>query len=257
VLALYLGTTANVLCKNFSFTDLNDPDLKKLYVGLWGYSYKEVIVADNDIVIKTACLPYEYLNWEYDFEFENDDKLEATWALVFAVFCIGAISIIIGCSMPCFVIQTWQWKLLGFVFLLTTMFQGLTLLALRTSACNDNPAVNYFESKRYLLGTAPRFTDKCKIEVGAHLVISATVLWFVAAILILVIPPPQRYPSGTEARNPPPQRNDPVGGDEEVSPLSPDAGGEVEAPCDEGPTSSPVDSGAGGEGGDSGGGNDD
>jgi hypothetical protein len=105
VVALYLGTTANVLCKNFSFTDLNDPDLKKLYVGLWGYSYKEVIVADNDIVIKTACLPYEYLNWEYDFEFENDDKLEATWALVFAVFCIGAISIIIGCSMPCFVIQ--------------------------------------------------------------------------------------------------------------------------------------------------------
>lgn len=58
-------------------------------------------------------------------------------------------------------------------YLCCSLFQGLSLLFLKSDACNDN-----FLMK----GLGVYFSDTCSMGVGAKCVIAASVFWFLAAV---------------------------------------------------------------------------
>merc|ERR1712025_907989 len=67
------------------------------------------------------------------------------------------------------------WKCMGFFFLVTSAFQGLTLLIDTSSVCYDNPAIQYLEVTNPDL--ADTFPDSCDRAMGYAVQIVAVVLW--------------------------------------------------------------------------------
>ena len=68
-------------------------------------------------------------------------------------------------------------------FLLAGIFQGLSLLLLNSSLCNNNTLVAALQRDAANLGNVGvEFPDTCSISTGAKCAISAIVFWFVAAI---------------------------------------------------------------------------
>ena len=59
------------------------------------------------------------------------------------------------------------------LYLLTAVFQGLTLLFLNSKACTNNPLVQF--------GSLD-WQETCSISAGAKCFISAMVFWFAAAV---------------------------------------------------------------------------
>ena len=64
-------------------------------------------------------------------------------------------------------------------YLLTAIFQGLTLLLLNSNACLNNSLVQDLEEGDLQDITFP---DTCSLGQGANLVIAATSLWFAAGV---------------------------------------------------------------------------
>merc|ERR1739848_346243 len=90
------------------------------------------------------------------------------------------------------------WKCMGFLFLVTSVFQGLNLLIDTSSICVDNPAIQYLEVTNPDL--ANTFPDSCDRAMGYTLQIVAVVLWALAGLATFVIPEPEvvhEQPTGT------------------------------------------------------------
>eukprot|EP00980_Cylindrotheca_fusiformis_P025150 scaffold13207_cov143-Cylindrotheca_fusiformis.AAC.3 len=90
---------------------------------------------------------------------------------------------------------------MGALFLVCSLFQGLTLLVVDSSICHDNPVL---QSENYTTDS-----DSCEWYTGLYLSIIAVVLWFLAGVAALVLPAPHvdpRQPQQTQTvtyqRNP-------------------------------------------------------
>lgn len=66
------------------------------------------------------------------------------------------------------------------VYLLATLSQGLSLLFLSSNACTSNILIGELSTSP--IGDAVTFEETCSMATGAKCVISATVLWFLAAV---------------------------------------------------------------------------
>ena len=96
-------------------------------------------------------------------------------ALIFAVIILVA-SIIQSCVQdPSKYSSGW----IAPAYLLTAIFQGLTLLLLNSNACLNNSLVQDLEDGDLQDITFP---DTCSLGQGANLVIAATSLWFAAGV---------------------------------------------------------------------------
>jgi len=78
---------------------------------------------------------------------------------------------------------------MGFLFLVTSAFQGLNLLIDTSSICVDNPAIQYLEVTNPDL--ANTFPDSCDRATGYAVQIVAVVLWGLAGLSTFVIPEPE------------------------------------------------------------------
>jgi hypothetical protein len=85
-----------------------------------------------------------------------------------------------------------RWRRLAYVFLIMTLFQGLTLLFLSSSACNSNPVISTLAEDQSIF-----YQQECSFGWGTKVNIAAVVFWFAAGVLMLtVIPPPKRPDRG-------------------------------------------------------------
>ena len=85
-------------------------------------------------------------------------------------------------------VQPEKIKMCGLFFLLCTLFEGLTLLVLRSNICNETGFFSYI----FFLGDVPDIeieSVNCTLTTGSNLAVAGTVLWFIAAQLCLMIPP--------------------------------------------------------------------
>ena len=88
-------------------------------------------------------------------------------------------------------------KMCGLIFLLCTLFSGLTLLILRSNICTETGFFDYLFS----LGNATYVeieSVNCTLSTGSNLAVTATVLWFVATTLCLMVPPMKPVGSSEE-----------------------------------------------------------
>ena len=112
-------------------------------------------------------------------------------AVIFGSFAIFAVSTVPYCGLVCFL----QWKCYGFMFMITSILQGLSLLILNSSICLDNPVMRAMETDNHYLFSQMMdiFGDKCEIGVGFKCGIASTILWFITGVFTCCKPPPGRY----------------------------------------------------------------
>jgi len=89
---------------------------------------------------------------------------------------------------PCWYVGKARWHKQAYVFLAMTLFQGLTLIFLSSSACKSNPLVTKLAEDQSIF-----YEDSCSFGWGTKVNIAAVLFWLTAAALMLtVIPPPVR-----------------------------------------------------------------
>lgn len=90
--------------------------------------------------------------------------------------------------------QLWQfwrsirvkWIDFGVYYFAMCLFQGLTLLILRSDICYHTGYFDYIEEVRNITGEITVKSVDCVVEKGSIMSIVATAFWFVAAVLCLV-----------------------------------------------------------------------
>ena len=95
---------------------------------------------------------------------------------------IGGIVAILTLVAGCIHQSKKIFQIFGMLYIVCCLFTGLSLLLLNSNVCNNNLNIAAFELAFPLLDLS--FPDTCTMGVGAKTTISATVLWFVAAIAV-------------------------------------------------------------------------
>ena len=189
-------------CDFIKFTDTStDTDPVSLQFGRKCMAFRLYISVDGTFISHTYYIPdnlyavWRYQGWSfvaqsggaYIFEscnyYPEGQEIDATWktAQAFAImsFIFGFFLMIGSCVFACAQdntnVSTRGW--LAPFYLLLTLFQGLSLLFMNSNACNSNVQVKYQTETTYA-----EFPETCSLNTGANLIISATVLWFAAAV---------------------------------------------------------------------------
>lgn len=121
-------------------------------------------------------------------------KVSFTHALTLALFhvIVGGIFLFWAWLSPCFYVGKARWKHLAYIFILMTLFQGLTLIFLSSNACQDNALVTSLAENQSAF-----YQSSCGFGWGSSINVAAVVCWFIAGVLMLtIIPPPKRPDPG-------------------------------------------------------------
>lgn len=205
-LAAIFGTAGNLYCETIQFTQRQqDSDPLIVYGGV--FTYRTNGVMNSALASGLVCSSYGTLEDNDDFEYDIDSKTRATMAFSITTPILGGLALVFACVGPCCTIPAAKWKKMGAVFIVCSILQGLTLLVLESSICQDNPALQYMESLDASLRDS--FPTTCEWYTGFYLSILAVPLWFLAGVAAMVLPAPHvdhRQPQQTQTvtyqRNP-------------------------------------------------------
>ena len=107
-----------------------------------------------------------------------DDSWKAARAFSTLAFIFAIIVLVAACMSLCGTNpgKTYVWE--APVYLMTAIFEGLTLLLLNSNACKVNTMVQNLDPSL----TNVTFPDTCSMATGAKLTISATVFFFASSV---------------------------------------------------------------------------
>lgn len=192
VIALTLSFISNFWCETIKFVPLIGSGTNLvLPIRSFGPFYSMEIVATTI----TASGGTSYAVGQQCLKLPSSVYIDPKWvttqafAIITAIF--GGVALFWTCLSPCFNIGPRVWKGLGFVFLFCSITQGLTLLFLESSACNDNDMIN---------SQGIFYNSTCEWDWGTNTNISSVVFWFLAGILMVALIPPAEAPE-----RPPPE----------------------------------------------------
>lgn len=164
---MWLGTTR---CHFIQFTDAAPNSEIKLEFGIW-YYLKFVLTASSDgnTFVADRCTGYPDAMY-------IDPSWKAARAFSVLAEIFGVVLIVTNFVASCassadHLVSVGGWDSLGYV--LTGLFQGLTLLLLNSDVCQNNAMV---QELNY-----PGFTESCQLGTGAKCTVAATFFWFIAA----------------------------------------------------------------------------
>ena len=166
-------------CNFLTFTsnekNKND-DAVTLEFGIWFYrGWSSAVSSSGEVYVFESCYDYPE-ETVYDANWKSA-KAFNTMALIIGVGGIAmSCALLAGCVEP----TRRMFQISGTLNMVCCLFTGLSLLLLNSNACNNNLNVAVFELAFPLLNMS--FPDTCTMGVGAKTTITATVLWFVAAI---------------------------------------------------------------------------
>ena len=176
----------NTYCQSIDFqvNELGKSlDFPALNMGLWAVRRKALykydpLFDDPFFAIGDACVSYPDGS-NFDTKWNSAKALAITsWVVGGLVFCV---ILAMGCTP-----QLGRFaKPMGALLLVVTLFQGLTLLILNSEGCDSSKNPVFLEVPRLYL----YYKDECTMGRGSKLNISSTVFWFVAAVLLMVMPP--------------------------------------------------------------------
>lgn len=173
LVAFALLWASAIQCNFIKFTSTNDntADPVTAEFGIWYYQSISAVMSSDGTFLFNSCHSYpDYMD------------IDSSWKTARAFIVLAFISsiIIITCNFlaACFDYSelSQDLRLESIAYLLTAIFQGLTLLLLNSSVCNDNILAKEFTQRLIT------FPDTCSMSNGAKLSISATVIWFAASV---------------------------------------------------------------------------
>jgi len=184
--AAVCGTAANLYCQSVSFPQTTSDG--SLDVSPYYYRTKDVVEAFGDEWVVQTCRNYRYLDRELGFEYEFDSTAKTVRAFAVMTPVIGGLGLVYAYLAPCLPHSPAQWKAMVPVFLIACLFQGITLLILKSSICTNNPVVQYLEQESPIVEKT--LEEDCEKGTGYILNIIGVVFWFLAGISFLIIPAP-------------------------------------------------------------------
>lgn len=172
IIAFILMWVGSIRCNFIKFVDTSgtsQPISREF--GLWYYQYwATIFTTDGTYIVRTCHL--------YPDGLEFDASWKAARAFSILAFIFAFIIMFLKCAVSCATdprqAASGSGPIVPPLYLVTSIFQGLTLLFLNSKACKDNALVEW--------GTAVVFPDTCSISTGAKCIISATVFWAAAAL---------------------------------------------------------------------------
>jgi hypothetical protein len=188
--AAVLGMAGNIYCQTVSFPQKVGG--ATLYTGVFGYRTKDWAEINDNIWVFTTCQSYSVIEDEFGFAYDEDKKMRTVQAFAITAPVVGGLMLIFACLAPCLTPGTVPWKLLGLMFLLVCLFQGLTLMVIQSSVCLDNPVLQYLDEEFPVIRAT--FPDECEWDAGFRLSLTAVVFWFVAGAATLALPAPVPFP---------------------------------------------------------------
>lgn len=202
IAALLSSIVSNFWCRTITFKPAEyygiPSGLPDVSYGIWTQreiEFYEVEGEDGDqttLYSKNTCKLYS-----------SSVYIDVNWkvARAFSIIAptIGAFlaaSAIFGTSN----IRRWNFSAVT-IMIFVTLFQGLTLLLFRSSACDSIPLMDEVESNQvwsYLISLA--YPGSCQFASGSVATIVASLLWFLTGLSMLVFGPRRPDEETTEAK---------------------------------------------------------
>lgn len=190
--ALFLTMLGNVWCKFVSYTvtgglPSNITSTEEIHYGIF-LRGERFINSNGDM--KEGCSSYP------DYQ-DYDSKWITSKAFSIIVGVAGAFALFFGMWSTCLSPSENAWRIIGPLFILLSLFQGLTLLVLGSNMC-DGQSMNQRLEQDYGL----TFDDSCSLSMGANMCIASTTLWFVAGAIgccVSKLPSPSEDPAPKDA----------------------------------------------------------
>jgi hypothetical protein len=186
--AFFMGLLGNLYCETIAFDSTTGSDA--LTFGVWYYKgYQTETLQPNDRVVTT----------ETCFQYPSGTYFDAKWntakAFTIITAIIGGLVLFWSWMAPCWYVDEGRWKKIGMVFVVMTLFQGLTLLLLPSNACTNNELV------ASLAQDGIEYSQECSFAWGTKINIAAVVFWLVAGVSMLtLVKPPTRPERPTETQ---------------------------------------------------------
>jgi hypothetical protein len=182
-----MGLLGNLYCETIQVAPQDGSELPTYLFGVFYYKGYETVTLEPDgrTVVREKC-------YQYPDGTGFDAKWKTAKAFVVMTGIIGGVMLFWSWLSPCFYVGMARWKRQAYVFLTMTLFQGLTLLFLSSSACKSNPLIPTLAEDQAVF-----YESTCSFGWGTKTNIAAVVCWFVAGVLMLtLIPPPVRPDPG-------------------------------------------------------------
>mmetsp|Transcript_14789 Transcript_14789/g.41878 ORF Transcript_14789/g.41878 Transcript_14789/m.41878 type:complete len:257 (+) Transcript_14789:136-906(+) len=197
-IAIVIGTAANLHCQTVSISQLDDDG--KIYSGVFHFTTKNFDeVYKRQAWCPTDCESYNNFKDDTGFDFDVNAFWRTTKAFAVIGPIVGGIALFGAVIVPCFQSafsgrKKWMWfaTVLGLAF--AGVCQGLTLLILKSSVCENNPILEYLEDGKPDLRTTFADEPECQWEAGLRMGIAATVFWCLAAIYGILRPANTKFP---------------------------------------------------------------
>jgi hypothetical protein len=157
-----------------------------LQFGIWYYQSWVLVDSDEGPVAYQTCYKYPDAT-VFDAKWKSA-KAFSTMAMIIGAI-VGCLTLCAGCLYP----TRKMYFAASMAYMICCLFTGLTLLMLDSNACNNNELVNQLAESEDIT-----FQDSCSAGIGAKCILSSTVMWFAAAIGMLVAKPPQRSRVNTD-----------------------------------------------------------
>lgn len=181
------GVPIDEACDNLGLAEqyahVCDSLLGDTQVGFFGF--------EVDVANETTCYDYTISTpWGYANPY-FDTKFNSSKALIITAACLGGISWVILMMASCCQLDRKKMKFMASFFFLATLFQGLGLLFLASSACDVGFFAGYFPIYSNITHTDTVAGITCDLSTGAKCAISATVLYFLCNCLAGAAVPPE------------------------------------------------------------------
>eukprot|EP00985_Skeletonema_marinoi_P013673 scaffold6831_cov144-Skeletonema_marinoi.AAC.1 len=190
VIAFFLAWIGSLGCEFVQFTLLPTTNYNNnatqnpitVHFGIWYrqsvefYNYSDSNGGGGYYKVST-CTGYS------DDNINIDPSWMAARAFSILVLILGGIALLLALATCCcanHVHVTNINRFNGGIYLLVTLFQGLTLIILSSKLCQNNDDIRQVMGQENVMYSFP---DECNLSEGAKCIISATAFWFLAGIL--------------------------------------------------------------------------
>mmetsp|Transcript_14914 Transcript_14914/g.22698 ORF Transcript_14914/g.22698 Transcript_14914/m.22698 type:complete len:203 (+) Transcript_14914:112-720(+) len=151
--------------------------------GIWFLTQWELSeTSAGEVVVYQTCVQYPD-----SVEFDSSWRSASVFSILAPV--LGGICVIMAFIAICANMGHWTWKTLGACLIAVSVFQGLTLLFLRSNVCSagENVVVDVLRRR-----TGNDFTlSDCDLDWGGKTCIASVICFFMAGLVSMLIPPPQ------------------------------------------------------------------
>lgn len=173
--AFLLGLEAAISCTFISFhsnSGFSEPVTMRFGIWTWE-SWTFVTSTGGSTVVYETCSHYP-----------SDEKIDSNWkaarAFSTVALVVGGVFLFSNLILSCISSSQNKLRFEGLCFMLTSIFQGLSLLLLGSVLCNDNDLVIKLSEEINLRDFGMETT--CSMHSGANCAITAVVFWFLAGL---------------------------------------------------------------------------